>query len=357
MPIRKYSFIACACWLLGTAGTASAQEKLEIPKSEAWIHSHSGIVVPAVLTGIERSDAIAYAGDALNSSVTFERDGEALSIYVYRNTSGGVPVWFEQARHGIETRDIYANPTEVGTTRSFSLPGRDIATGLRTVYAMPEGARFASTGLALFVLGEWYVKIRASSVTRDAAALDAWMTDAIDELTLPESLSAGGPASPVTVCSNPLVFKKEAKDAPADAGAALLAGVLGTIVMNKTAEVKNSSVPPQQVNWCRDSELGNNQTVYRPNASTQFYLIALGDSGIGVSVGSDQAASILRGSKKTNERYTATMHFDDENVHFVAQDRLPSPRRVVQLINGKRVATTVSTWGEKNSVEINASEL
>jgi hypothetical protein len=161
----------------------------------------------------------------------------------------------------------------------------------------------------------------------------------------------------VTECPEPLVFKKEAKDAPKDTGAALLSGLLGKIILQKAAEQKNDDKAPLQVKWCRDVQLGGNQTVYRPNASKDGYLIALGDSGIGVWVGQDQSAALLSDRKRPKPRYVATMHFDSENVSFVAQDRLPSPKRVTELINAKRIATSVPTWGDDNSIEVSAEAL
>ena len=357
MTLRNFLAGLAVGGLLAAASTASAQERMDIPQGEAWTHPHSGIVVPAALTGVERTDAIAYSADSLNNSVEFGHDGDHLSIYIYRNTSGGVPVWFEQARHGIVSRDIYRDPTEVGATRSFALPGRETETGLRTVYAMPENAPFKSTGLALFRLGEWYVKVRASSKSREPMALDAWMSEAIGELTLPANLSAGPEVEAVTDCPEPLVFKKEAKDAPSDVGAALISGLLGQIVMDRASEQASEGITPPQVDWCRDVQLGGNQTVYRPNASKDGYLIALGDSGIGISVGRDQSAALLSDRKKPKPRYVATMHFDSEDVTFVAQNRLPSPKRVTQLINAKRVATTVPTWGDEDSIEISSDAM
>lgn len=353
--------ISTACFIFAAFAmvpAVQAQERLELPEGEAWVHSHSGISVPPQLAGLDRSYATAFSRDELNTGLSFDGEGEFLSVYVYRRTNGGVPVWFEQARLGLMSRDVYDGVRSVGTVYSFALPGREEATALKVVFASPEGADYKSTGLAMFALGEWYVKLRATSKKLDVDGLEAWMTQAVGELGLPQELDAGRRVRPVTECAKPLAFPKAAKDAPKDGAAALLGGIMGMIASEKRTEASSSATTVSSVDWCRDVSLGNNQAVYRPNASTERYLIALGDSGIGVGVGTDDAAELLSGpNKNAKPRYTTTMYMDDKNVSFVAQDRLPSPKRVVELINGDRKTITVPTWGEDQTVEVNSESM
>lgn len=347
-----------ACAALAMAPAVEAQERLDLPKGEAWVHSHSGISVPAQLAGLDRSYATEFSADELNTGFSFGEGGEYLSVYVYRSTNGGVPVWFEQARLGLMSRDIYDGVRSVGTVYRFALPGREAATALKAVFAMPDDSEYMSTGVAMFALDEWYVKLRATSKKLDVEGLEAWMTKAVSELGLPQELEAGPQIRPVAECANPLVFPQEAKDAPKDGAASLLGGMIGMIASKKKAEVSASSAHVKAVEWCRDVSLGNNQAVYRPNSSTERYLIAIGDSGIGVGVAADDAAGLLSGSEKNAKpRYTVTMYMDDKNVSFVAQDRLPSPERVIELINGNRTTITVPTWGDDQTVEVNSETM
>ena len=355
MLFRSVFTFSIGCAAFALPASAFAQEQIDIADGEPWLHPHSGISVPSTLAGLPRTQAIAFSPDALNSAMQFNKDGEILSVYVYRNTSGGVPVWFEQARYGIINRDIFEGAKPVGITYAFALPGREQATALKAVYELPEGGRYQSTGLALFSLGEWYVKLRATSETRDVSQLEAWMSQAVSELVLPENLSPGQAVEPMIDCKEPLEFKGKSKDAPKDGAASLLSGLLGSIAMEKAGQSDSDASAAMPVTWCRDSTLGQNHTVYRANEATDSYVIALGDSGKGVSVQPDQASALLGGpDKKRSERYSVTMHFDDENVNFVAQDRLPSPKRVIELINGGRTAMTVSTWGDNSTIELNS---
>lgn len=357
--IGKFSgLLGCFMAALLPLFGAAAQEPLALPEGQAWTHPHSGIGVPAKLAGIERAGATAFAEDHLNVGIAFDGDDEALSVYIYRNTSGGVPVWFEQARWAIENRANFGKPQTVGVPYAFSLPGRAETTGLKVIYRATEQADIKATGLALFSLGEWYVKMRASSDTRYPTELEAWMTQALNELDLPADLAPGPSVSPVADCRERLSLDSEAKDAPKGGAAALLGGMLGMIGSEKASERKASPEPVSPDSWCRDSSLGQNQTVYRPNAATDRYLIALGDSGIGVSVYPDSAAALLgKDDEEKASRYTTTMIFGDRRVDFVAQDRLPSPERVVELINEGRSTVTVSTWGDDDTTKVNSDAM
>lgn len=168
--------------------------------------------------------------------MSFDGEGEFLSVYVYRRTNGGVPVWFEQARLSLMSCDVNDGLRSVGTVYSFALPGREEATALKVVFASPEGADYKSTGLAMFALGEWYVKLRATSHSLDVGGLEAWMMQAVGELDLPQELDAGPRVRPVTECAKPLAFPKAAKDAPKDGDAALLGGIIGMIASKKRVE-------------------------------------------------------------------------------------------------------------------------
>lgn len=358
MIVRFAKLALSACSVLCLSAAVAAQERLELPEGESWSHEHSGIVVPFTLAGVDRTHATAFSPDALNTGLSFDGDGEMLSVYVYRKTSGNVPIWFEQARYGIESRDIYAGAHPAGLTYSMTLPGRSEPSGLQAIYTMPEDASFKSTGLALFSLGNWYIKLRATSEKHDAAELEAWMRQALTELVLPEELEGASAVRAIQDCSEPLEFRKKAKDAPNDGAANLLSGMLGQMVLKEVDEGEPVKEPEVATQWCLDSDLGSNNRVYRPVDSKDRYLIAAGDSGVGISVGLDEAAQLLAGpGKRAKPRYGVTMHHDDRNVSYVAQDRLPSPQRVVELIQGKRVTMSVTTWGDGSTIEMSAGAL
>lgn len=357
--IKKLCIIAPAI-LLCVPPALQAAEPLDVPAGEDWKHPHSGIVIPARLGGIARSSATAFAANFLDIGHQYDSaDGdEALSVYVFRKTNGSVPVWFEQARWGIENRDIYGHPVLLSQPAAIVPPGGVEASALKAVYAAGEDAQFRSTGIILAAYDQWYVKIRASSMTRTPEALSRWMDFSFAQLLIPST--AQSPAvAPIADCEAPLVFKKKAKDAPKDGAANLLGGLLGQIAGQLAADDKSDGPAAEgsgnPVTWCRDSVVGGNQTVYRANNATDRYLLAFGDNGNAVVVEPDRAASLLqKSSGKSEDRFSITLKTADRNISFVAQNRLPSPKRVLNIIKAGLSTVTIPTWGEKKSIEVNS---
>lgn len=85
--------------LLAVAPSA-AQQPLPLDPGKAWKHKHSGIIVPATLAGTPRDRGMTYAPDELDLGLSFVVGdaAESLTVYIFRNTNGAVPVWFFQAQ-------------------------------------------------------------------------------------------------------------------------------------------------------------------------------------------------------------------------------------------------------------------
>ncbi|MEL7199744.1 MAG: hypothetical protein AAGL10_15645 [Pseudomonadota bacterium] len=357
----KFGAMAAAALLAFAAAPSNAQRPIEIDIGASWEHPHSGITVPATLGEIDRGRATEYAPDFLNIGFSFRSEGpyEELSVYIYRRTNGGVPVWFEQARTGIEIRDIYTGANLAFGVEQYGWPGAEGWQGQRAIYSLPETPDIASTGLALFSVDGWLVKMRASSETRSPEELAALMDQAFAELTPPDPSTPQEPAIAVVDCEEKLKFKK-AKDAKQDGAASLLGALLGGVVADKMAEADGETPTQAQpaVAWCRDASISPMQVAYRANASTDAYLIALNDSGMGVSVGPDMAAQLFaEEGKKSKIPYAITVITDTQRINFVSQNRLPSLERVLEVINANRTTGSVSTWGDDKSVKINSDAL
>lgn len=338
---------------LAISAPAAAQKALDIANDVEWTHPHSGIVVPASLGGLERSSGTEFAPDFLNVGFSYGANSQQISLYIYRDTNGGVPVWFEQARIGIENRDIFGKPQLPFLLEPYGWPGAEAWQGQRAIYATPKSRLTKSTGLALFSVQGWFVKIRASSDSHSADELGKWMDAALAELTPPSAKMNQPQSLLMQDCAEKLEFKKEAKDAKQDGAANLLGMLLGGIVADKEKEQEVSEEPKEAVQWCREGQLSTMQRIYRANASTDSYLIALGDSGIGVSVYPDSASTLLNPKEKSKSKnFAVTVINDSERINYVTQDRLPSFKRVLELVNGNRRTGSVSTWGEDSTLTI-----
>ncbi len=259
--------VATATALLVAATPAAAQQPLPLKAGKAWEHKHSGIGVPATLGGLQRDAGMAYASDDLDVGLSYtERNAaESLSFYVFRNTNGAVPVWFAQAQWGIEKRDTFGNPPLAIAPAAFVPPGQHTASGLRAVYA-PKSGSYRSTGVLLLPVGDWYVKIRASSQSRAPEELASWMDSVLAEIDWPRDIAAAAAARPVTPCAEPLRFEAEAADASGDD---LTAEALGVALMSSAAgDDSIAKEPAPTLQWCRDRQLDGNVATYRADGST-----------------------------------------------------------------------------------------
>lgn len=352
----RWIFLFLAAFL--AVAPAAAQQALPLKAGQAWKHKPSGIVIPPALAGTPRTTGAAYAPDDLDVGLSFAVGdaAESLTFYIFRNTNGAVPVWFAQAQWGIENRGAFGRPSLAVAPTAFVPPGQTSASGLKAIYA-PESGGYRSTGVMLLPVGQWYVKVRASSQTRSPAELGAWMDAALGEIGWPKRTVDGPVATPVVDCPVPLAFPVAAKDAPRDGDAALAAGMLNAATAQSRARpTAKSAAALSAASWCRDAAVGGNATAYRQNADTETYLLAAGDNGNGIWVGPDPGAKLLalagKGAPAAAPRFAITLVTAAQNIAFAVQDRLPSPQRVVEIVNANRRITTVSTWGRKRRIGV-----
>ena len=342
---------------------AAAREPLPLKPGEIWKHRHSGIAVPATLAGTPRDGGTAYAPDDLDVSLSFTADqiGESLTIYIFRNTNGGVPVWFAQAQWGIERRDIYGEPVVAIAPTAFAPPGQANASALRTVYETRD-SRYRSTGLMLLPVGDWYVKIRASSQTRAPAELAAWMDAALADIQWPGGVPASDAARPVIACDTPLRFEGPSRDIGGEGLRTEAVALAAMTIMNGGDSAKAEDAPDRPDQWCRESRLDANIATYRPDASPDRYLLAYGDNGSGLWVGPSpmnalRAERAAQDGTKAESYYSLTLHTATRDVHFISQDRLPSPARALEILDAGRHAGIVPTWGKDRNIQINSDIL
>jgi hypothetical protein len=348
---------------MGTVtGSAAAQQPLPLKDGKAWKHKPSGIVVPATLGGAARGRGMAYAAEDLDVGLSYIVGDavESMSFYVFRKTNGAVPVWFAQAQWGIENRDTLGHPVIAIAAHAFTPPDQSIAAGLKAVYE-PKGGAYRSTGVAMLQVGDWYVKLRASSQTRSPDDLSDWMDAALAQIRWPRKIPLAPAAVPISDCPAPLSFPVAAQDAPKNGGADMMSGLLSmAAAQSKTRQTPTTVAALAAARWCRDPDIGSNTRVYRQNADQENYLLAVGDNGNGIWVGPDQGAKLIAMSEKdkpVETRFAITAVTATQNIGFAAQDRLPSPQRVMEIVAANRRVTTVPTWDKNKAISINSDAL
>lgn len=363
MPSHWLKILLAALVAMAIASSpAAAQQPLPLKDGKSWKHKHSGIVVPATLGGAARERGMAYAADDLDVGLSYVVGDavESLSFYVFRKTNGAVPVWFGQAQWGIENRDTFGRPAIAIAPEAFIPPGQTTAAGLKAVYEPKSGA-YRSTGVAMLEVGDWYVKLRASSQTRSPDDLSQWMDTALAQIQWPRKIPVAPEAVPINDCPAPLSFPVAAKDAPKNGGADMMSGLLSmAAARSKTKQTPATVVALAAVRWCRDPDLGGNTRIYRQNADSENYLLAVGDNGNGIWVGPDPGAKVIAMTEKdkpAESRFSITAITATQNIGFAAQDRLPSPQRVMEIVAANRRVTAVPTWGKNKTISITSDAL
>ncbi len=320
--VRAFRLFAAAALAVASIATGTAQEPLPVEAGQPWTHAHSGITIPATLDELPRVRATSFASPQLDISQNFaSSDGlQALTIYIFRNTNGSVPLWFAQAQRAISLREDLKNPPLGIDPVVFTPPGQAAQSGLKAVFAPAQIDGVRSTGVAMFAVGDWDVKLRATSATLSANDLSDWMEGALQELKLPRG--AGSPAvQPIADCSARVAFTSDAIDWKLPA-AALTSGV--ATPASRMAATR----------WCRDSLLTGNQAVYRPDGAPDRYLLAAGDNGKTIAVQAQAPGGY----------YSVNFITAGQVFTLVAQDRLPSPARVLELVTGDRTVAAAPTW-------------
>ena len=112
---------------------------------------------------------------------------------------------------------------------------------------------------------------------------------------------------------------------------ALMDAVGGTMV------AEHQGTPPV---YCREPGATIERGVYRPDGSTEAYLIALGDSGTALSLAPAIDLSALTGNGGGGRRIAMTLLGRDGASVYPSFNRLPPPEQALEVAG--RTGTTIS---------------
>ncbi len=363
MPGKTISSLA----LMLTAAVATAQpataqpQKTTIaaPADQPYRFKHSGITIPATLEGLPRRAIEQYGAAELDVFANYERGAEAITIYVYRNVAGAVPVWFDRAVAPIETRrDAYGTVAAVAPPTAFTPPGQTVTSGLIGAWSVTR-APYRSTALALMPVGEWLVKVRYSSGALDAAALAARFPALLAAMTWPTGLAPAAPAQPIAACATPLSYPKKAKIVRGE-NVNFMTGIMNGIIQSVRSQVDAAPTstgtapaakPPL---WCRDPGKSPVGAVYRADASTDSYLLAFSDAGRGALVSPDPTGLLM--DKNAAARWAVAMVDLGQTMNYPPLSALPRPTDVIAVLRQPAVSVS-TTWGGSPQVTINSGAI
>jgi hypothetical protein len=316
--------------MLGNASPLTAEEPAARALS-VWSHDLSGLTLPVTLAGFERGSSKQFDDAGYNVGVTFRDNatGSWADLYIYRAAPASVAIWGDRAAAG-----MFANPmlgeVDVNAVQvaRFTPPGNAGAnSGLRIV--TPVKGELTASGLAIYVHDGWLVKLRMSSRTLDAAALDARMVEFVAGLTLPVATQPAPPFLEIQNCAAPLKTEKKAKLIQLDMmGTILLGGTLGVAHEKRLEEAKQSAsnTNPDAV-WCRDPASQPQYGIYRRGGDEDGYMMALGDTGTSLMVGRYDLGPLL----KPSQGFLVTQSDGVREVIYPPFSRLPQPAQALGL--------------------------
>ncbi|ARU16122.1 hypothetical protein [Croceicoccus marinus] len=285
MWIMKGAALGIAAVL--SAATARAESQpIDIADDASWVHEDTGITAPPAIDGLRRFNATSYLPNGANNGFSYssEDEGELLSLYVYRAGFVDVAMWGDVAMMSMAANASY-DGVDYGKGH-VSLFGDDrIGTDSGIRFVMPVQGKFRATGLALYALDRWLVKLRYSSAALDPQALDARLAGLVRQIAHAPPARPAPAAYRVEQCGKPIKEKK-ARRAALDGGQMLVQAMGYSLIFDETREKAERVTAPGPVpRLCRDMlESQGAMLVYRPVDNERGYRIALGDSGISISV-------------------------------------------------------------------------
>lgn len=327
------------------------RSELRASAGKPYRFRNSRLAVPATLDGIPRTAVEQFGSDELDVFARYERGSDLITVYVYRQVGGAVPVWFDRARASIEGRsDMFGTVTPSAPPAAFTPPGQMTASGLVGGWTITKPP-YRGTALALLPMGGWLVKVRYSSTTLDGPALVARMPAVLAALDWKQAPVTPAPAAaPIRDCPTPLAFPVTAqvvRDDKVLSMTALTAGLLSAAAARSDRKPTADAPPPRL--WCRDTGPAPVGGVYRPDAALDQYLLAFSDSGRGVWVAPDGMGTILDDGAPS--QWLIQLLDMGQTTAFPPMTALPRPDQVAQAVEGPMLSST-TTWGRKTQVTV-----
>lgn len=340
--------VAAAALLLTPGVTAAQKKPIAVSAKADFKHKHSKLRLPAILHGLGRVGVTEYETDQLDVATEYQSPdgGEVYTVYIYRHVAGSLPVWFDRAEATIRERGLFGTPGARSTGGAFIPPGQSVASGLTRTYDLDEGLPFRSTGVALAPLGEWLVKIRASSKTKNRGELAAHLKAAFMALKWPKRMDAVDSAYEVASCTTQLDLSGDASPAPKteESGASLLLSALAGSLAEETRE----TVASPAARWCRDEARMDMGGVYRANESRDSYLIAVGDAGRAVRVEPSLGNVLLaaEGADAAKRNWSVALLLLGELRNAPEMDRLPPPAQAMRIVEMRPLRVLRANLGQ-----------
>ena len=348
--MRMLLFVAAA--VLAAAPSVGATD-IKADVTKRWAHKATGIVLPPSLAGLPRTRLAWFsAPDVDIASEYWSADGnETITVYLYRNVSGSVPLWADRARYYIQNLPDKYGTVTAGGLRPFTPRGQRVASGMMESYQLGKWGK--SSALAVIPFNGFYAKMRVTSKTRDVAGIEALLWQAVNAFDW-SSKTAQIPAVAVIDCAAPLAARAPARGIEGQDRmmAGLLGGLFASVVSSRPDKGAAPSAPTV---YCREPGAATlTYGLYRADASAEHYMMALHDAGRAITVGRNGLAELIKseiaesdGKKDAQPRYTVSFVHMDKTETFSDFDSLPLPDQAIEHVQTSRAVSVTGTWGAK----------
>jgi hypothetical protein len=342
---KVLAFIAMA--ILETT-PALARTEAQLPPGESYRNPPSGIVID-YLPGFTRK-ITSFDDNGLDVGLDFENDGsEGITLYIFRRVSGDAAVWLDRIDRYVSAQDRLGTVSKGLPEFAFERAGSTDNDVLAFVHNL-SGRGLKSTGAAIIATSGWYVVIRATSNSKDADGLKAWLRASTAAIHFPANNLPIAAPDPIRPCSKPATWRDDASfRVPNLAAIIVQAGIANNIKGDMPKDLmENVKTGP----WCWDSDFDANASIYRRGDNDPSYLIALLDAGRAFSVTRDSLTPIVDKSFGTSffVKRLEVDHVDG----FGSFEANPAPTLVRDKLNSAVRAYRANNWGEKSNIEINS---
>lgn len=332
-----WKWLSAALLWIGAAGAAQgAPRDIAVPADASWQHADSGMIFPSRVAGFVRSGVRDSGTDELDVMVDYSapEGGVTVTVYTYKSMIPDAALWFDRADTAIRLRNPHA--VAAGGAAPFAYPGAAAPSGLRRSYQVGSpGPR--STAVALAPVRGWLVKVRISAASLERAQIDEKLSAILAGLRWPKEESPARAAVPIEPCAAPLATKK-AKFVKEDTTQTLANLLSGAAVAEALAD------KPLPV-YCREPGPAANPALYRPNGSTDSYVLTLGDSGIALSV---SPALDLMEIGSGGKSWAVVLYDRNSTSALPSFDRLPPPEQALAALSqGSQGGMSISTKPKK----------
>lgn len=297
---------------------------LEVPANSAWQHAETELILPPRLADLRRTWIRDLGQDELDIVAEYRGDnGMVATVYLFKSGLPDPSIWFDRALFMLQARAAGRSGTAVPAATPFTPAGRTGGGGLLTALDVGGGG----TALAVVPAApRFLLKVRISAAGSNAARVRADLTRLLGEVRWPAwARDPGASAVVIQPCARPLRTAR-AREVRGDP----MSGLLNAM---------GSALPrplPAGGSYCREPGATVVRGVYRLNADTTGYVIALADSGLALSAGATLTIGGPQDGQPRGSHVSLIFHDREGTALLPTYDRLPPPDQALQALGSGR---------------------